>query len=67
MRELQERLGECYSAARSPGAGGGGAFLFYTFERDRLIKKFEKISGDYPDVKLLPFKIDYDGLRIEDC
>lgn len=44
------------SAAKVCGAGGGGSILFYAENKKELIKKFNN--------RLIPFKFDFEGLRV---
>ena len=65
MRMLQEELSGGYSACRTTGAGGGGCMIFYTDNKESLIKKMSKISEKFPRLRVIPFKFDYGGIRIE--
>ncbi len=66
MRELQKIADGSFLAARATGAGGGGCMLFYTHRKKELIKNFERAGRKMPKMKVLPFRFDYQGLKLED-
>ncbi|MDD5699651.1 MAG: hypothetical protein PHH00_00450 [Candidatus Nanoarchaeia archaeon] len=65
MRKLQSKLKSYYSACRATGAGGGGCIIFYTDNRERLAKAAADLQDKMPNMKVIPFQFDYEGIRIE--
>ncbi|MFH1290153.1 MAG: hypothetical protein ABIH92_01975 [Nanoarchaeota archaeon] len=67
MKKLQEVCSGYYLAARATGAGGGGCMLFYVEpeKKQSLIRKINKLNGNFPKLKVLPFDFDYRGIEIE--
>jgi len=47
------------------GAGGGGCFVFYTDDREKLESALGAVISELPGAKILPVKFDYDGLVCE--
>lgn len=64
MRLIQKECEGLYLAARATGAGGGGCMLFYTSPQDKkkLIAKINQISRKVPELKILSFEFDYNGI-----
>ena len=67
MKKLQRVCTDCYLAARATGAGGGGCMIFYVKpeKKRNLMGIFNKMQKHLPRMRVLPFKFDYDGIRIE--
>ncbi|MBU0466744.1 MAG: hypothetical protein KJ718_01135 [Nanoarchaeota archaeon] len=67
MKKLQEVCSGCYLSARATGAGGGGCMLFYTKpeKKQSLIRKINKLNGDFPKLRVLPFDFDYKGIELK--
>ncbi len=65
MRELQSRLKSYYNACRATGAGGGGCMIFYTDSKERLTKAAAGLQDKMPNMNVIPFQFDYEGIRIE--
>src|SRR3989344_7636043 len=65
MRKIQKFAEGDYLACRATGAGGGGCMIFYTDNKKRLIQKLKAANGHLKKMRVIPFKIDYDGIRFE--
>ena len=67
MKKLQEECAGLYSGAKAMGAGGDGScMLFYTDSPDKKERLVEKIgSCGILDVRVIPFKFDYEGIKKE--
>jgi D-glycero-alpha-D-manno-heptose-7-phosphate kinase len=62
MRRLDRILKRYYLARRGLGAAGGGSMIYYTNDPDKLIA--ELMKEKIPDVKVIPFKFDWEGIKI---
>ncbi len=65
METLQRNCQGRYLGARATGAGAGGSFIFYTLDKNSLTSHIEKIITSSGQAKILPFKFDYEGIKVE--
>lgn len=65
MKKLQDIARGYYLAGRATGAGGGGCFLFYTNQKDKLVKILKNAEKNHKYMKVLPFKFDFKGIQLE--
>jgi D-glycero-alpha-D-manno-heptose-7-phosphate kinase len=66
MRKIQAVFDGGYLAARATGAGGGGCMLFYIKPANRreLERKVAGLKRHVPNIKIMPFKFDYNGIDL---
>lgn len=64
MKKIQDFCRGYFLAARATGAGGGGCILFYTNQKEKLIKKIQAARKKIPQVRILPFEFDYKGIEL---
>lgn len=67
MRLIEEACAEYYLAARATGAGGGGCMIFYTRPEWKpfLIREIKKLDKKIRNLKILDFKFDFQGIKLE--
>jgi D-glycero-alpha-D-manno-heptose-7-phosphate kinase len=65
MKKLQKDFSSLYSAFRATGAGGGGCVIFYTSDKEELLKELKRKKVDYKGIEIIQFNFDYKGIRIE--
>ena len=65
MKKIQKFAEGYYLACRATGAGGGGCMIFYTDNKKKLIQRLKEANGHLKKMRIIPFKIDYDGIRFE--
>jgi len=71
MKQIQESAARgkysfpSYSAIRATGAGSGGCMIFYTNDKNNLIEIIKKLEKSIQGIKYIPFKFDFEGIRIE--
>ena len=66
MRTIQKFAKGLYDGARATGAGGGGCMIFYTNNKKNLIEKFESAKKELPQIRIINFKLDYEGIKLEE-
>ncbi len=65
MKKIQEIAGDNYWACRCTGAGGGGCMIFYTRDKEKLIRILKKNESKVKNMKVLKFNFDYKGIRLQ--
>lgn len=65
MKKLQDAARGYYLSGRATGAGGGGCFLFYTNQKKKLTAILKKMEKTTKCMQVLPFKFDYQGIKLE--
>jgi len=64
MKKIQEFARGYYLACRATGAGGGGCMIFYTNQKDKLIRVLKRAEKKIAGMKVLPFEFDYRGIEL---
>lgn len=66
MKKIGAACEGSYLAGRATGAGGGGCMIFYMkpSQRKVMISKLHRLQKRMPRMKVLPFKFDYEGIKL---